>query len=1141
MLPTFACAVLLLAVSNLRAAEIVKADNTSNLNLSGSWVSGGPPGASDVGRWDSTVTGANSTALGADLGWSGLRVLNPGGLVTISAGNTLTLGSLGIDMSAASQDLTINANLGIGSAQTWSVFGANRTLTFGGAGGAGTATLTKTGNGSLTLDYSSQDVSKLDDTATLTLGGGTLNLSGGTHLEVIGAATIASGASSIKQVGGTSKLQMNAITRNLGGTLDFGIAGIAQTSNANDASGGGGILGGWATIGGTNWAQVTAGGGNQDIVGYPEGGFTTVFGAANNVSLSANASLANAGVGINSLRFTAASTVTVGTSGTFSVTNLGGGILVVGPIAATISSGGTGRTLRGPSGSDLIVHTPDALGSLTCTIVMLDNNGSGLTKSGPGTLTINQSGADNTFTGLTTINGGTLIGGNTGGRKYFAGDLLVNAGGTYQHGTSDNNLNGANVTVNGGNLNLNLRGDACNSLVLANGGQVTGFASGKNLTVTNLATPIDARSGSVDAVLIAPGGLTKTTDGTVVLKRATTIPAITAVQNGSLQVGTTATLTVSNLVLGSGTLSGKLVLGDASGAATATVTNTFAISGTGTANTVVGAHPTSNSVLVLNFGTDTNFDVAVLGGAGANENNVGLTKSGAGILTLNGTGNYNGPTTNNTGTLRPSNVNAIPKGNGKGSVAVTSGTLDLNGLSLGFNGLFGAGAVNSSVVGPITLTLGNGDASGSFAGNLSDSSGVVLLVKIGTGNQAFTGASSYSGSTTISNGLLTLNGTSVIGNGTGVINLSGGALNTSASRTPGTAPVSNPIQLVTDSAITTTSTASTVDLNLSSDSIAGSAGTLTFRNDGADGAADQFEPRLSGAFTFNRPIIIDNGAIGKTRLSSFNTNGTTQTFNGVISGNGSFRRSVSGGSGGVTVFNANNTYTGATAVNAGLLQVNGGIGAGAVTVTAGGTLGGNGHIAGPVDIQNGGAIAPGASIGILTISNALTLAAGSLTLMELNKNAATNDSIGGLTTVSYNGILVLTNLDGTLAIGDSFKLFNATNYSGAFTSISPSTPGPSLAWDTSGLTNNGTIAIIAGSSGVPPISGISVSGGNIILSGTGGVANTSYLVVTSADVTLPMVSWGVLATNSFDNSGNFSFTNAISPGTQQLFYRLRAP
>src|SRR6185369_7736755 len=97
---------------------------------------GGPPGATDVGRWDATVTSANTVALGADASWAGIRVLNPGGLVVISAGNTLTLGGSGIDLAAASQDLTIGANLSLGSAQTWSVAGG-RTLTFGGSGGAG--------------------------------------------------------------------------------------------------------------------------------------------------------------------------------------------------------------------------------------------------------------------------------------------------------------------------------------------------------------------------------------------------------------------------------------------------------------------------------------------------------------------------------------------------------------------------------------------------------------------------------------------------------------------------------------------------------------------------------------------------------------------------------------------------------------------------------------------------------------------------------------------------------------------------------------------------------------------------------------------------------------------------------------------
>jgi hypothetical protein len=33
----------------------------------------------------------------------------------------------------------------------------------------------------------------------------------------------------------------------------------------------------------------------------------------------------------------------------------------------------------------------------------------------------------------------------------------------------------------------------------------------------------------------------------------------------------------------------------------------------------------------------------------------------------------------------------------------------------------------------------------------------------------------------------------------------------------------------------------------------------------------------------------------------------------------------------------------------------------------------------------------------------------------------------------------------------------------------------------------------------------------------------------------------VLATDLFDGDGNFSFTNAITPGVPQQFYRLRLP
>ena len=96
-----------------QAADVTKANNADNLNLTSSWSGGSVPGSGDVGVWDSTVTSANTVLLGGNLSWSGVRIANPGGLVTISAGNTLTLDTGGVDLTAATQDLTANCALSL--------------------------------------------------------------------------------------------------------------------------------------------------------------------------------------------------------------------------------------------------------------------------------------------------------------------------------------------------------------------------------------------------------------------------------------------------------------------------------------------------------------------------------------------------------------------------------------------------------------------------------------------------------------------------------------------------------------------------------------------------------------------------------------------------------------------------------------------------------------------------------------------------------------------------------------------------------------------------------------------------------------------------------------------------------------------
>src|SRR5262245_38075893 len=110
-------------------ASIIKADTPDNLTVGTSWVGGVVPTSSDIAVWDSTVSAANTTdTLGADTNWLGLSITSPGALVTINAGNTLTLGGSGIDMSAASQGLALACPVNLGASQIWNV-GTGRGLT----------------------------------------------------------------------------------------------------------------------------------------------------------------------------------------------------------------------------------------------------------------------------------------------------------------------------------------------------------------------------------------------------------------------------------------------------------------------------------------------------------------------------------------------------------------------------------------------------------------------------------------------------------------------------------------------------------------------------------------------------------------------------------------------------------------------------------------------------------------------------------------------------------------------------------------------------------------------------------------------------------------------------------------------------
>ncbi len=209
-----------------------------------------------------------------------------------------------------------------------------------------------------------------------------------------------------------------------------------------------------------------------------------------------------------------------------------------------------------------------------------------------------------------------------------------------------------------------------------------------------------------------------------------------------------------------------------------------------------------------------------------------------------------------------------------------------------------------------------------------------------------------------------------------------------------------------------------------------------------------------------------------------------------------------------------------------------------LVITNNGHLTGNGTILGNVSVVGGGAVSPGTSVGQLAINGSLTLDSGSTTCVELDEATGTNDNFIGLANVIYGGTLQLTNLNGSLSSGNSFKLFSAINYSGMFNSLSPPSPSPTLKWNTNQLNVDGTLRIFSVPTPPPAVAVVSLSSGNITISASNGIPYDLCYLLTSTNVALPVAEWILCATNRFDSVGNVNFTNVIAFSDAKRFFRL---
>ena len=294
------------------------------------------------------------------------------------------------------------------------------------------------------LDYTTLTAGKINDLAILTLGGGTLDLKGGTtNTEIVASTMLTAGtASSVTRSTTGSVLQMNIITPGAGASVNFGASSIATTDNNNVN----GILGAWATIGGTDWAKsVDSGAADTPITAYTA--YTDV--PRQTAGTIANASATNVriieGSGTNSITLGAATT-TINTLYQSDVGGTGDATIdpngqTLRPSAILVGTGaggltiGTGTLSAATAGGDLrlINNTANAL---TINSVIADNtSASTLTKTGAGTATL---AAANTYAGATTVWGGTLVlsGNNsTSGVTLYAATLSIGNAGALGAGT----------------------------------------------------------------------------------------------------------------------------------------------------------------------------------------------------------------------------------------------------------------------------------------------------------------------------------------------------------------------------------------------------------------------------------------------------------------------------------------------------------------------------------------------------------------------------------------------------------------------------------------------------------------------------------------------------------------------------------
>jgi autotransporter-associated beta strand protein len=529
---------------------------------------------------------------------------------------------------------------------------------------------------------------------------------------------------------------------------------------------------------------------------------------------------------------------------------------------------------------------------------------------------------------------------------------------------------------------------------------------------------------------------------------------------------------------------------------TLTAASTVTNSGSGTL-TLTGNIDNGGFDLTVNGTNNTTISTGVLSGAGS------LIKDGSGTLTLSGSNTYTGTTTISNGTLSAGSIvvsgGASNIGNAASAVVLgdgsNTGVLSYTGSAAtyvrGFTVNAGGGTLTNTTVNLLTvstagitnggvLTFSNTSSGNTSVSSVISSTGSVLVNNSGSGITVLSGSNSYTGTTTISAGTLQLGAT-------------GDATNTPLGTTGGTTIVSSGGCL--DLAGYTLGTAEAITISgtgvSSSGAVMNSGGSCTY----------------SGLVTLgaNASILGGSGTIALSNVGTISGATYTLTLGGAQGG--SIASIIGTTSGGITKQDAGtwtltgaNTFTGAVAVNAGVLNLQ--------NNTAAGTTAGGVTVASGAALELQGGITVGAEA--LSLNNDGVSSAGSL------RNISGSNIWGGAITLSTNAVRINSDA-GTLTL-------SSTITNGAI-DLTIGGAGDIVA---SGVIGNGAGALTKDGAGQLTLgatntySGITTLTAGTLLLGAAQTSLTNNIVLTAG--TLNAAGYAITSSGSWTNNGS-TFTH----------------